>query len=300
ITSSGAGFNLRTESGQSIEARRVVVATGISDQAYVPTVLQSLPPELMSHTFGLADFSCYRGKHVAIIGAGSSAIEAGALVLEAGGEPHVLVREPEVIFFTRTARTRPLLQRLLQPATALGTGHRPFIVEQLPWLPYYLPDQRRERMLNGFFQPSSPWWIKDRVVGKVPISTFTSIVGAQANANSVRLTLNSGGKHSEAEFDRVIAGTGYTRNVDRVAFLDARLKGRIHRIADAPRLSANFEASVPGLYFIGPMSEQSFGPLMRFVAGARYTARALSHHLSRSRQRIAQSVMSQNAVPRTT
>ena len=47
----------------------------------------------------------------------------------------------------------------------------------------------------------------------------------------------------------------------------------------APTLSMRFESSVKGLYFIGPMSAMSFGPLFRFVAGANFTARTLARHL---------------------
>ena len=47
-----------------------------------------------------------------------------------------------------------------------------------------------------------------------------------------------------------------------------------------PVLSANFESSAPGLYFVGVMATNTFGPVMRFLTGARYTAEQLSRHLS--------------------
>lgn len=285
IAASDGGFAIELRGGGRLRARSIVVATGISDQAYIPEVLKTLPRERVSHTFGLADFSVYRGKRVAVLGAGSSGIEAGALVREAGGEPHVLVREPDIVFLERTARVRPLLQRIFNPTTALGTGRKLLVLEHMPWIPHYLSDERRLRMLHGHFKPTSPWWIKDRVAGKFPISTSTLVAGARPTRTGVCLTLSAGGEQREADFDRVIAGTGYTRDVDRVSFLDADLKRRISRIEQAPRLSESFETSVPGLYFIGPMSEHSFGPLVRFVAGAGYTARTLSRHLARGRRR---------------
>ena len=36
-----------------------------------------------------------------------------------------------------------------------------------------------------------------------------------------------------------------------------------------------------GLYFVGPVSALSFGPLFRFVAGADYTTSVVVRHLSR-------------------
>ena len=50
-----------------------------------PPVVEGLPPELGTHTADLSDYSVFRGKEVAVLGAGASAIEAGALVNEAGG-----------------------------------------------------------------------------------------------------------------------------------------------------------------------------------------------------------------------
>jgi hypothetical protein len=46
---------------------------------------------------------------------------------------------------------------------------------------------------------------------------------------------------------------------------------------------------VPGLYFIGPASAFSFGPLFRFVAGASYATPVVARHLARSRRASAAS-----------
>ena len=40
-------------------------------------------------------------------------------------------------------------------------------------------------------------------------------------------------------------------------------------LESAPRLSSHFESSLPGLYFVGPVSAFSFGPLERFVERGR-------------------------------
>jgi hypothetical protein len=49
----------------------------------------------------------------------------------------------------------------------------------------------------------------------------------------------------------------------------------------SPALSANFESTVPGLYFIGVSAAASFGPMMRFAYGAAYTARRVTRDLVR-------------------
>jgi hypothetical protein len=38
---------------------------------------------------------------------------------------------------------------------------------------------------------------------------------------------------------------------------------------------------MPGLFFVGPAAANSFGPLMRFACGARYTSTWLAKYLRR-------------------
>src|SRR6516225_4606323 len=85
VSAAMRGFELTLASGRHVNARRVVLATGLSNLARRPEMLRRLPRELARHTSELADYSEFRGKEVAVIGGGSSAIEAGVLVREAGG-----------------------------------------------------------------------------------------------------------------------------------------------------------------------------------------------------------------------
>ena len=61
----------------------------------------------------------------------------------------------------------------------------------------------------------------------------------------------------------------------------------INRIERAPALTVDFESSVRGLYFVGPISAFSFGPLVRFVAGAPYSVPTLAQHLAKHRATLA-------------
>jgi thioredoxin reductase len=97
------------------------------------------------------------------------------------------------------------------------------------------------------------------------------------------------GSTRELTTQHVIAATGYRPDVQRLPFLSNGLKSEIRVAGEAPALSASFESSVPGLYFIGLAAANSFGPVMRFMFGASFTARRLSRRLLRnaaSRQRI--------------
>ena len=65
--------------------------------------------------------------------------------------------------------------------------------------------------------------------------------------------------------------------MSRLGFLSPQLLDRIASVDGSPLLRSGFESSVPKLHFAGSYAVNSFGPLMRFVAGAPYTARAITN-----------------------
>lgn len=277
------GFELSLANGQRLRSRRVVFATGLSNQEFVPEILGALPKELVSHTFHHSDYAPFRGRSVAVVGAGASAIEAGALVHEAGGHAQILVRDSEVVFHDRLATKRSLLTRLRYPMSVLGPGMKSRLMEELPLAVRLIPEPQRIRLVRGHLGPAAPWWIAERVKGHVPISLQTTVIGAEPRGDGVRLTLRDAAGERTLDVDHVIAGTGYVSDIDRLPHLDSGLRRRIQRIESAPTapaLSVNFESSVRGAYFVGPSAVFSFGPLFRFVAGAKYAAPALARHLA--------------------
>jgi thioredoxin reductase len=276
------GFELTLSTGERLNSRKVVVCTGLSGLAQIPDVLRELGPNCMRHTFDVSDYSEFRNKTVAVIGAGASAIEAGALVREAGGYGEVFVRGQEAVFHGRTPRVRPLWDRIKNPMTVLGASRTSWILQQLPLIVYRLPRERRTRFVKRYLGPASPWWIKDRVLGKVPIHVRHEVVEASNVGQRVQLKMRDGeGILRNVEVDFVIAGTGYDVNVSRLKFLDPEILDRIHCTERTPTLNINFESSVPGLHFTGPLSMMCFGPLFRFVTGAEVTSRRLARRLSR-------------------
>ena len=281
VSLQSGGFELALSSGERLHSRKVVVCTGLSGLAQIPGVLRELGPDRMRHTFDISDYSEFRNKTVAVIGAGASAIEAAALVHEAGGYSEIFVRGQEAVFHGRTPRVRPLWERIRNPMTVLGSGRDNWVLQQLPLIVYTLPRERRTRFVKRYLGPASPWWLKDRVLGKVPIHVRHEVVEASNASQRVQIKMRDGeGNLKKVEVDFVIAGTGYDANVSRLKFLDPEILDRIHRTERAPTLNINFESSVPGLHFIGPISFMCFGPLFRFVTGAEVTARRLARHLS--------------------
>ena len=274
-------FVVSLASGEQFCSRKVVVCSGLSGLAYVPDVLQNLAADRMRHTFDISDYREFRNKRIAVIGAGASAIEAGALVHEAGGSSEVFIRGQEAVFHGRTPRDRPLWQRIKDPVTVLGTSRRSWVLQHLPLLVHLLPRERRTRFVKGYLGPASPWWIQDRVLGLVPIHVRHELIEAAASGNGVQLKFRDGeGRVKSADFDFVIAGTGYDVSVARLAYLDPQIVSRIQCIERAPALNIHFESSVPGLHFTGPLSFMSFGPLFRFAAGAAVAAPRLARRFS--------------------
>lgn len=167
--------------------------------------------------------------------------------------------------------------------TVLGPGWKSVLCTELPLLFHVMPDKFRSAVVNRYLGPAPSWFSREMVEGNVPILTGISILDASQHSGRVRLNLRSEDGHvSTITADHVIAATGYRVDVSRIEFLDGSLRGGIHTVDGFPRLSRNFESSVPGLYFTGLASANSFGPMLRFAAGAGFAAKRLSRHLAPS------------------
>jgi len=285
------GYELVLASGERVQAKAVVVSTGLSHLQRMPKELAVLPKELASHSFGQYDYRAYAGREVAVVGAGQSALEVAVLLHEVGAHVRLISHEPPV-FYGKTPPNRSLLHRVANPLTVLGEGRRHWVLQHLPWLVHYAPEERRVRLARTYLGPSGAWWLKDRFVGKVPVLSPMRIVSARAEGGDAVLRLFEEGKgEREERFVHVVCGTGFEHNVRRLPFLGPELlKGLTLVQGRAPALSRHFESSLEGLYFVGPLSAYSFGPLFRFVCGAAYTAPRVAQHVAR-RQGLLGSVL---------
>jgi thioredoxin reductase len=284
LTQIDIGFEVTLETGEQFRTGRVIVAAGLGHFTTIPEVLSALPRDLVTHASDTARFletAQYSGRDVTVVGAGQSALEAGALLHEGGAQVRIVARRQ--VWWSGRFAERSLRDKLLNPNTVVGPGRKNWVLQHLPMLPYYLPTERRVRFTRGYLGPMGAWWLRERVEGKVPILSQTSIVAATTKNGKARLRLRvASGEEHEVETDHIIAGTGYEADVDRLPFLSRHLAGEIRRVERAPALSPYFESSVPGLYFVGPASAFSFGPLVRFVAGAEYTTPRVARHVARS------------------
>jgi FAD-dependent urate hydroxylase len=277
------GFAITLSSGERMIASRVVVATGLAYFAKAPSVVSSLPPELMTHTSKISSFEAFKGRTVAIIGAGQSALEAAALLREAGAEPRLIVRENAVRWHSRIPQHgRSLYQRVRSPISGLGFGPKAWVLTNLPGALHLLPERLRTPFVLNHLPPEGAWWLRPRVENLVPVDLNSTVIEARESGQRVSLRVldSSNNTERQIEVDHVIAGSGYDINVNRLDYLDPTLRSEVACIERSPNLNARFESTAPGLHFIGPISAISFGPLFRFVGGCGYTAQTLSAHLS--------------------
>lgn len=286
VSANEEGFSLELGSGARATARRVVVASGITDFAYIPPELQSLRLGRVSHTSNHVDFNEFRGHHVAIIGAGQSSLETAALLREAGGHPELIVRsaainwnpDPDSAGYDTTRRRR------LQPRpTPLGGGWELWRYWNLMPAFYRLPEHLRVRFVQRALGPAGAWWLRSRVAEAIPVRLGQKVVGAEDANGGLVIHLSDASERRLLRVDHVIAGTGYRIDVDRLTFLAPELRSRISQIrsaAGAPLLSGRFESSVPGLYFVGLSAANTYGPAMRFVCGTSFAAPRLARELA--------------------
>jgi hypothetical protein len=271
------GFRLVLEDGELVWASRVVVAAGIALFARRPHLFDSLPREMASHTSEHSDLTTFAGRRVAVVGSGQSALESAALLHEGGAEVESIMRAQQPIWIRHGVLKKlpkPYLF-IFYPPTDVGPLGLNWLVA-LPDLFRRLPRDLQESFAYRSIRPMGGYWLRPRVEGVVKITTGANVVSATPVGEQLRLDLDDG---SERWVDHVLLGTGYRVDVSRYRFLSPALTGSLRLAAGYPILGPGLESSVPRLHFLGAPAAWSFGPLMRFVSGTGYVARALTRRV---------------------
>lgn len=279
VDSIDGGFQLILSDGEVWTSKRVVIAGGIKPFAVRPQVFAGLPLQLVVHSSDQRKVSQYRGKRVAIVGAGQSALECAALIHEAGGNVEVLVREPKVHWLGWRARLQRLgpIARLLYAPTDVGPAGVSQIVAR-PDLVKYFPRAVQNRFRTRALRPAGSRWLQTRF-DNIPISTGRHVVSATLKGSALELKLDN---NELRHVDQVVTGTGYRVNIAHYPFLSADLLSKVETVGGFPKLHPGLESSLPGLHFLGAPASWTFGPLMYFVAGTEYAGRALAQSIRRA------------------
>ncbi len=201
------------DDGTVRHARKIVLATGQDGMGewWMPPYIAALPPTLRAHAADPIDFAALRGRRVAVLGAGASALDNAAMALEAGAaDVAVYCRRPE-----------------------------PQVVQPYRWLTFAgflshlsdLPDEWRWRFMSrilglreGFPQPT---W--DRCARH---AAFRLVTGAAwETARVVDGAVEIGTAVGPVQADFVICGTGVEMDFSRRPEL-RRMAGAIARWSD--------------------------------------------------------------------
>lgn len=275
------GFELSTSAGETVRAHEVVVAAGIVNFAYLPPALASAPSSMVSHSSKHSDLSQFKDRKVAVLGAGASAVDIAALLLQAGADVELVARREKIDFNDPPIEPRSFLQRLKAPRSGLGTGWRSRLCTDVPLVFHAMPESMRVRAVAKHLGPAPCWFVRDTVANRVPMHLGTEVARVEDRGGRARLVYKqNGGPEQMVEADHVIAATGYRPAVSRLTFIDPSVQSAIRTTGGTPTLNRQFESSVEGLYFIGIAAANSFGPLLRFAFGARYAAARMATRLA--------------------
>lgn len=268
------GFALCLDDGDSVRARRVVVACGIEAFAHSPAGFEHLPRDLVSHSSEHRDPARLRGRRVTIVGGGQSAFELAVLLKEAGAAAvEVLVRAPRVVWL----RGHSVKKRIgrLGPVVYAPTDVGPLWYSRLverPRLFATLPRGAQDRIAARSIRPACSHFVRVRLDG-VRVSTGVRVTGARATDGVVALELSDG---SSRRSDHLILATGYRVDFARYPFLGDEVRRAVRLVDGFPVLGPGLETTLPGLHVMGAPAARSFGPIMRFVSGSWYAGRAVA------------------------
>jgi thioredoxin reductase len=275
-------FGVQLADGSAFTSRRVILATGHMAFSVLPPELANLPEPLIAHSSRIRDLRDYAGRDVCVIGAGQSAVETAALLHEAGARVQLLFRRDHIQWNAPYRRIpRPLLERILRPEAGVAAGWESVAISELPrvFRACFAP-KRRHRYLALSYGPSGAYWLRERVEGRIAMLASSHVLSAAVHGDSVRLQVQGPQGATAIDTQHVVAATGYRVDIDRLDYLDPSLARAIDReAAGLPALDAHYETSVPGLFIVGLATAPVFGPIMRFMYGAKHVAPVLTRRL---------------------
>ncbi|MBP0623537.1 NAD(P)-binding domain-containing protein [Cupriavidus consociatus] len=274
------GFRASLSDGGTLLARRAVVALGLKGFEHMPPFLQGLPKPHVMHSGEIGNLMWARGKRIVIIGGGQSALGLAALFNELGAHVRVLVRDSIITWNKDPEVDRSLISRALRPEGGLAQGWYPYVLSEFPQLFRPLGQPLRKRIAETSFGPSGAWWLRDRVAGKVDVQMQTTVRHGAVRNGEVVLDVSSDSGPSTVTGDHVVVATGFRVDLARHSFLSPDIVAGLLLVDGWPEVSRNFESRVPGLYVTGPAAAMSFGPVLRFVYGAKFAAPRIARHVS--------------------
>jgi hypothetical protein len=135
-----------------------------------------------------------------------------------------------------------------------------------------LPRSIQNRWGKRAIRAAGAAWLHPRCE-PIRITTSRFVTSVSPQGGRLALALNDG---TARDVDHVLMATGYRVNISKYPFLPSSLLKIVAMVDGYPRLNNRYESSLEGLHFLGAPAAWSFGPLMRFVAGADFATRTLT------------------------
>src|SRR4029077_18487769 len=124
----------------------------------------------------------------------------------------------------------------------LGMGWTSLAFEHLPRVFRCLPASQRVELVGRTFGPAGAWWLRERVVGRVPLLLGRSLRATHVEGDRVGLEVDGPDGLTTEWSDYVIAATGYRVDLARLPFLTPDLRDGVRAMDSSPALSTKFES----------------------------------------------------------
>lgn len=228
------------DDGKIIRSQQVILATGIAHHLHIPNNLQQA--KRIIHSYDVQTIQSLQDRRVLVVGAGQSAAESIAVLQNNRNRVDWYTRSDPIFFSEPLNLPKWVFNQIVR----------------LPRLFRALPPQ-----------------LLDSTLGLFSATTITPNFENMLDQHQ-RFTRCP----DLSAYDAIIAATGYRYHLRDLPFMDGALRQKIRQYRNLPVVSPRFESSVPGLYFLGAMTEPFFGPSMKFMIGARYSAAVVSRALA--------------------
>jgi cation diffusion facilitator CzcD-associated flavoprotein CzcO len=264
ITRAADGWIVRTDAGDRVLSRSLVVATGIVSNPYVPSIPgREMFRGRVMHSVEYRRPQPFEGRRVLVVGAGNSAAEISAELAAAGADVTVAIRSGARVV------PRTLLGIPIQYIGVL-TGSLPRSVQRLL---ASITDGISQRLRGPTLLPPP----RATDCAELPLIGFHLVDGVRRGAIHLKGALHeftdAGVRFcdgSEQPFDQVILATGYNA---ALGVLGTQI--RVDECGFAVRRERVVSVDQPDLFFVG-QNYDSKGALWNIRRDARLTAKFIA------------------------